>query len=630
MSLKHALNKPILERRSLDSAGRRMQSGAVAPADLLAPDGVDRSATYTLRVGDSYLATLAIRSFPPTLGLAWLDDPVLGLDAPGITVRQRIAPLPDALARRILAASEDAGLGTLHGDMQAGAHVDVDAQHGMEAAAALRRDLASGADRMLHYAVEICVSAATAEELNTRIETLRLAAAQQGIQLSRIPFRQWEGYLGSLPLGRECVGPPHDTSGRAAAMGLPVAAPGLHRRPGALPLVWGEHPRTGQPLVWDRWQATNPHALVVAESGSGKTYAISGLLAQEVALGEDALLILDPKFQEYRRIVQGLGGAYISLSRQAGYHINPLQLPPLTPERARSVVELEEDLLGQRIAIVKALIVRELRAVGTALDAIALGWIEEALHVAYAVHGVTSDPQTFNNPMPTFSDVRNALQQIGETASGARDLARAMHLFTGGIVGDLFNQPSNIPTDNPLLAIDLSALLRASDDLLERLIPVIVMDFFVTTAINRPTGRRSHLVLDEAHALLHSEAGARTLQTIFRIGRSLQFKATVITQSLDDLDGSDQTRVLLENARTKLLLGLNRDSSAVERAAKLIGLNEEEARYLAGCRLVKGIGATALLLADGERTPLLIPMWPDTLHRLITGRAREQERGGTA
>jgi hypothetical protein len=221
--------------------------------------------------------------------------------------------------------------------------------------------------------------------------------------------------------------------------------------------------------------------------------------------------------------------------------------------------------------------------------------------------------------MPTLADVQRQLESLADGEPGARDLARAMGLFTGGTLGDLFCRPSNIPTDNPLLAIDLSALLRANDEVLERLIPVVVMDFFVTTALNRPTGRRSHLVLDEAHALLHTEAGARTMQAIFRIGRSLQFKATVITQSLDDLDEGERTRVLLENARTKLLLGLNRDSSAVARAARLLGLNEEEERYLAGCRLVKGVGATALLLADGERTPLLIPKWPETMHRMITG-----------
>src|SRR5262249_23323975 len=227
---------------------------------------------------------------------------------------------------------------------------------------------------------------------------------------------------------------------------------------------------------------------------------------------------------------------------------------------------------------------------------------------------------TFCRAMPIFSDIQAQLSEVEP------QLARAMTLFTRGTVGDLFNHASNIPTDNPLLALDLSALLRTNDEVLERLIPVIVMDFFVTVAINRPTGRRSHLLLDEAHALLHSEAGARTMQTIFRIGRSLQFKATVITQSLDDLDGSDQTRVLLENAKTKLVLGLNQDSGAVARAANLLGLNEQEEADLATCRKVAGIGSSALLLADGERTPLLIPMWPETIHQIVTGRSRADER----
>ena len=284
---------------------------------------------------------------------------------------------------------------------------------------------------------------------------------------------------------------------------------------------------------------------------------------------------------------------------------------------------LEEDLLGQRIGVVKALIVRELKAMGTPVDAVGMAAIEEAIGDAYAAAGITRDHRTFTRQMPTFSDVQATLSQLDP------ELARALTLFTRGTVGDLFNQASNIPTENPLLALDLSALLRSNDEVLERLIPLIVMDFFVSVAINRPTGRRSHLLLDEAHALLHSEAGARTMQTIFRIGRALQFKATVITQSLDDLDGSDQTRVLLENAKTKLILGLNQDSGAIARAASLLGLNEQEEAYLATCRKVQGVGSTALLLADGERTPLMIPMWPETIHQIVTGRARANERART-
>jgi len=623
MSLREALQKPILEHsphRTQRTAGRTFRSGATTLIDLLAPDGVDRRWNQMIQVGDSYLTTLELRGFPPALDLAWLTDPALGLDAPGITVHQRIVPVSDALARRLLARSEDAALGTLAGDIQAGTNLDTDAQQGMAAAAGLRRDLAAGTDCMYQYAITITIAAATPEELVAQVGTVRLAAAQQGLQLAVARFQQWEGYIEALPLGREMLGLLHDTSGQAVAMGLPTAAPGLRPRPGGLPTVWGEHPRAGTPIIWDRWTATNPHALVVAESGSGKTYAVSGLLAQELALGEDALLILDPKFQEYRHLVTALGGAYISLSSKAGYHINPLELPILSPERAQAVAELEEDLLGQRIGVVKALITRELKQMGTHVDAVGMAQIEEAIAAAYAAYGITSDPYTFNREMPTFSDVQAQLQAVDE------ELARAMTLFTRGTVGDLFNHPSNIPTYNPLLALDLSALLRSNDEVLERLIPVIVMDFFVSVAINRPTGRRAHLVLDEAHALLHSEAGARTMQTIFRIGRSLQFKATVITQSLDDLDGSEQTRVLLENAKTKLILGLNQDSSAITRAASLLGLNEQEEAYLATCRMVKGVGSTTLLLTDGERTPLMIPMWPETIHEVVTGRPRGAEQ----
>jgi type IV secretory pathway VirB4 component len=619
MTLRQALQKPILEHmphKRQNNAGRTIRAGATSLAELLSPDGVDRRLSHIAQVGDSYLTTLELRGFPPILDLAWLSDPGLGLDAPGITVHQRIVPIPDPLARRLLARSEDAALGTLAGDIQAGTNLDTDAQQGMAAAAGLRRDLAAGSDRMYQYAVSLTIAAATPEELAARVEAVRIAAAQAGVFLTVARFQQWEGYVESLPLGRSELGLLHDTSGQAVAMGLPTAAPGLRSRPGGLPLVWGEHARTGTPIIWDRWTATNPHALVIAESGSGKTYAVCGLLAQELALGDDAILILDPKFQEYRELVTVLGGAYISLSAKAGYHINPLELPILSSERAQAVVELEEDLLGQRIGVVKALITRELKAMGTPVDAVGMAQIEEAIAAAYAAHGITSDPHTFSREMPTFSDVQAQLEVADE------ELARALTLFTHGTVGDLFNHPSNIPTDNPLLALDLSTLLRSNDEVLERLIPVIVMDFFIGVAINRPTGRRAHLILDEAHALLHSDAGARTMQTIFRIGRSLQFKATVITQSLDDLDGSEATRVLLENARTKLVLGLNRDSDAVARAAALLGLNEQEAAYLASCRMVKGVGSTALLLADGERTPLMIPRWPESVHQLITGRAR--------
>lgn len=199
-----------------------------------------------VQVGDSFITTLEVRAFPPVLALAWLDHAGLGLDGVGITVHQRLLPIPDALARRWLARSEDAALGTLAGDAQAGTHFDAEAQQGVEAAAALRHDLTAGTDRLFQVAITITIAAATPEELAARVDRIRLAAAQQGILLGTMQFQQWEGYLDSLPLGRTPAGLMHDVNGRAAAMGMPTASPGLTRR-GGLPIVWGEHPRSGAP-----------------------------------------------------------------------------------------------------------------------------------------------------------------------------------------------------------------------------------------------------------------------------------------------------------------------------------------------------------------------------------------------
>src|SRR5215813_13216142 len=123
MSLRNALRKPIIEQRTrsgMRAGGTRIQSGATTLIALLAPDGIDRHWSHMVQSGDSYVTTLELRGFPPVLALAWLTDPALGLDAPGVAIHQRIVPIPDALARRVLARCEDAALGTLAGDIQAG------------------------------------------------------------------------------------------------------------------------------------------------------------------------------------------------------------------------------------------------------------------------------------------------------------------------------------------------------------------------------------------------------------------------------------------------------------------------------------------------------------------------------
>lgn len=615
--LRAALNEPVLQHRGA-SAPSTVVIGPQSLQQVLAPDSVELIGADLVRAGDSYLLTLEARAFPPTLPAGWLAAPALQLDAPGLTVTQRIEPVPDAVARRILERSETSARTTVDEDARIGVAVDERAEQGGDAAAQLRRAIAAKADRLCQYVVAITIADTSPETVRERAAQVREAAAGYGVVLGVPHLLQQQGYQSQLPSGRVPELLRHDLSARAVATGLPVQSGGAESS--GRPVLWGQHPQTRQPILWDRWQATNPHMVVIGESGAGKTYHLSGLLAQEWALQDEAILILDPKLQEYRRLVTNLDGAYITLSGRAQYRINPLDLPALTPVRLQQLEELDTDLLGERITFVRALIEQELRAQGTALDGTSLVLLERALRTAYDRQGITADPRTFTRERPTFTDVHAALTALATQDADARDLARAVANFCRGTtIGNLFDYPSNIPI-NRLLALDLSALLRSQDPQLDRMLPQVVMDFFVTRAIEQPTGQaRAHLLLDEAHTLLKTHAGAHTLELIYRIGRSMSFAGTVVTQGIADLDSSETTRVLLENSRTKLLLGVNRDSGAVGRVAEIVGLNEAEAAYYEQCRLIRGTGALALLLADGQRTPLFVPPWPQTIERAVIG-----------
>ena len=273
MPLRDALSRPLITRVDMPVGALTVRDGAVTLARVLAPDGLDAAGDgRSLVVGASHIATLEVVSFPPELGLSWTSAPALGLTLPGVTVHQRIDPLPDALARRVLTQSSDAALRTLGFDADEGHTADTRATQGADEASALLRAIADGTDRMATLTVSITCAAPDAPTCAALVQTVREQLLRGGVITRLAQFEQLGGYQASLPLGTLPLDRPHDVSMTACAMGMPIAAGGIRPRPvPGLPIVWGCHRSSGVPIVFDRWQATNPHLLVVAESGSGKS-----------------------------------------------------------------------------------------------------------------------------------------------------------------------------------------------------------------------------------------------------------------------------------------------------------------------------------------------------------------------
>lgn len=612
MALIDALNKPIVQRIVVkDEPG----SGAGSPLNRIIAPRLIEEQREALCVGDTWYVFLEARDFPPAMTMAWLNA-ISELDHARIFCWWAALPIPNDTAQRILGARESAARDTLTAEYGSAAAHDVKANQGYESIVYMRRAIASGSDRLVRLGFIVAVAAPNEEEARTNAQRVRAAAAAAALMLAPIPFEQYAAYLLLLRGWHDqraqtpCL--QIDSSASVAATLAPTEHAAPRQRSMDIPIIWGVHVRTNETAAWDRTHAVNPHALIVASSGSGKTYAMRGLIAQEWALTDDShhIFIIDPKFREYRNLVASLGGAYLSLDDRGEISLNPLELPRMSEERKRIAQSNGEQWVTQHATVVRTMIVQELNAHHyriTPSDAIA---IERAIVESYAEYGITDDIDSINRAeaMPTLGDVQRCLER------SSPELARQFALFTEGAIGRLINRPSNISVNHRLIGFDVSSLLASDDPMMARVLPSVVMMWVMTRSLT--SARRSHIILDEAHAILRHDSGMRIIERIFRVGRSLGMQATVITQSMLDVTGGFAT-IVNENAATKLILGIG--ANAAEIVAQSLNLTPSAKEYIAWCHLDKRVGSYALLITEAHATPILIRPWNGMMHQLAMG-----------
>lgn len=612
MALVDALRKPIIERVNSRAKSPSVGLHGVTLNRLISPRMIDER-TEAIAVGDTWYVFLEAHDFPPAMTLAWMAS-ITEFDRARVFCWWGAWPVPDDEAQQALGASESAARDTIAADFGGSSAHDVRASQGLESILNLRRAIASGADRLVRLSLMVVVAGRTLDEATDTARRIRVAAAAMSLNLAPIAFDQvhayrtllhgWIDQRGSLPSLTI------DASASVAATLIPAhrAAPRQSER--TIPILWGFHPRTNEPVIWDRTKAVNPHALIVASSGSGKTYAMRGLIAQEWAITDDHhhVFIVDPKFQEYRNLVTALNGAYLSMDAQGTIALNPLDLPRMTSER--TIHAQHESLVTQQATIVRTLMVQELHAHHYRVTPSDIMLIERAIIESYADYGITDDSESIAraSAMPTMSDVQRRLYPL------APALAEQMALFTEGTIGRLINRPSNVTSEHRLIGFDLSALLASDDPMLARILPSAVMIWMMTRALT--SARHAHVILDEAHAILRHDAGMRVVERMFRVGRSLGIQVTVITQSMMDVT-QGFAAILNENAATKLILGVG--ANAAPHVARALNLVKSAQEYIAWCHLAPGVGSYALLVAEGQATPVLIRPWPDMIHRLACG-----------
>jgi hypothetical protein len=276
-------------------------------------------ATYrigpALAEGPSLLVALNLgRRWPAEVAPAWLTN-LLAVDGLA-AVSMRCRPLSRAEAMtfmttrlRVVRAGER--LAAERGEVS-----DVERERLGSTATSARRALAAGAGRIYFVDTVLLLEAPDRATLGERLETLSLEARSLGAELETATMRIGAAWASALPGAKAHAIRERNLDSESLAASLLHSASDLYEPSGHL---YGRARTTGAPIVLDRFAHASHNAIVLGQTGTGKTMFTGAEMARCFMRGIRVLGV-DP-LGDYRRLTEAVGGTYVELGASGG--LNP-------------------------------------------------------------------------------------------------------------------------------------------------------------------------------------------------------------------------------------------------------------------------------------------------------------------
>lgn len=323
----------------------------------------------------------------------------------------------------------------------------------------------------------------------------------------------------------------------------------------------------------DNLRLNNYNTLICGASGTGKSFLAGSILLNMIL--QNARIVCIDIGASYASLCEAFEGEYITMDAASkSQTLNPL---------ARSRIS-SGNAAADRSHVIR--------------------WLEVALLDNHGSFGkdVQSDLDNalsqlygkFSNNIgglePTLSDLRQLL--VNYESSDMRNLAKRLEIYCkGGQFGDLFDGQTKINLDNPLLVFDLTLVKDHPD--LGPLTLMSIMSNVQQMASNYPKQSKI-LLLDEAWALLNTEAGAKFVTEAYRTYRKLNVGILGISQEVADWTGG-HLRGIVSNVSTYFILS-QANAGTLESAAEIVGINPVEVDIVGRLRKEKGKYSQALMV----------------------------------
>jgi len=586
--------KAAQEAAARQQEARRVYSEGVASLrDIIAPASVQVEFNY-IQLGGYFVRSFFVYTYPRYLYTEWLS-PIINADFESdtsmfiypVNSQEIMEKLKTKVGQIESTVAEQQEKGQVRDPVLQTAYGDVEE---------LRDLLQTGQSKFFKMSLYISLYAKSKEELDQLTDMLETNLGGMLVYTKQASLQQEDCFNSTLPLSNDLMQITKNFDTGALSTSFPFVSSELSNNEG---ILYGINRHNNGLVLFDRFTLENANMVVLAKSGSGKSYAIKLEALRSMMFGTE-VIIIDPE-NEYEALSDAVAGSYLNVSLNSNYRINPFDLP----RSAAGSLE-GDDILRSNIIVLHGLIRIML---GGKLTALEDNVLDRALIEAYASRGITSDQGTHGLTPPTMGDLEKVLTSI----QGGETMGMRLQKYTTGTFSGLFNQQTNINMDNQFIVFSI----RDLEDELRPIAMHIILNFIWNRV--KSERKRRMLIVDEAWLMMKYEDSAQFIYSIAKRARKYFLGLTTISQDVDEFVSSAYGRAIINNSSLTLLL--KQHPATADQIAKVFNLTQAEKMFLLNCEIGEGLffagmNHVAIKITPSYQEDLLITTNPEQLNAL--------------
>lgn len=563
------------QQRQEQEVSAAFAKGITALRDFIAPSSLEFSSSF-FQLGTRYARSYYVYGYPREVYTGWLSS-IINLDEV-LDLSMVVRPVKSEIVLNNLKKKVSQLEAGIQIDAEKGRVRDPAKQAAILDAEEMRDKLQVGEERFFRFGMYFTIYGSSMEELDFISRKIESLLGQQLIYSKPASAQQEQAFNSILPQFSDQLQIYRNMNTGAISTSFPFTSADLTQENG---ILYGINMHNSGLVIFDRFSLENGNSVVFAKSGAGKSFTVKLEALRSMMFGTE-IFIVDPE-NEYQKMCEAVGGAYVRLSLNSTTRINPFDLPQVidaddADNALRSNLITLHGLLRLMMGGAQVQMQGNNSVSVPALNPAEEADLDAALIETYAKAGITNDPLTHGSTPPTIADLYDTLLHMGGTGPS---LAQRLRKYTSGTFAGIFSQQSNVNVNNPMVVFNI----RDLEDELRPVAMYIVLNFIWNkTKVDK---KRRILIVDEAWQLMKYEDSANFLFSLAKRARKYNLGVTTITQDVEDFMASRMGRAIVANASMTLLL--KQSPTAVDVLAEVFKLTSEEQKRLSQFPVGQGL-----------------------------------------